>query len=288
MSELDANGSYIYEPSVSEASLARSLENIWELLPPNERTRVTITYDLSDKSNNLTLARALKEISAATSHTIGNSVTIRFSINKGYGTLDPQRLSFSLPGTDELTAELECDQDEHCYTSRLVDASGRGDIARHDVQIATVLQLLQGIGAPTKIDVDSDAAIVRSLSGGLLPNDTLRIDQYQLLYQDIIDDENGVGSTLELARSVILGPDEISEMIYFTESINHTAALTSRVTKLTKSEHGTVLSVEEKVKDESNDSISSRKVTISYDLIEKLQSHMALGLKKFNASSPLD
>jgi hypothetical protein len=264
---VDKNGSYLNEPSISEEALKKRIEFLVGSVPLNEKTVVERTVQLNDIDQDLDFLRSKKELEASLAHQIDASAVITLRYNPQIRAFEISELIFGLPGTTSLTANLSLDSDTGEYSSCLY-ASDTDQIARAPVQATTINTLLSTSGLETKVDASTQSELLAELFQTAQLEDELIIRQKATLFESELTD--GIVGICSVERVQTYSKDEIIDVIHFMNEVHTDTSRHARVLSVINSHHGSTISAKEVNEDSLADVQSERTLSFDYNTIEKM------------------
>jgi len=273
MSDFESQGSFMYEPSVSEKEVAQRLRDLSDLMTPDKCRNIErrFSFELTNRFKNKELYRSIQEISAALRHEVGNEVTVKFQLNPRWKAVQPSHLELSLPGTGEVKAHADYDSDSGLFDAYLKDADGTV-LPRDTISVETAENLLTSLGIPGTIDDFTQKGLHRWLQTGIGNETHQHILQRHVIYESESDDE--IAGTCEIEKEQIISPEEVTTYIRFIETILTDDKRFARVLTLFESDRGSGLSVEEITQSEDGTDTKPTQRQLDYELIEKLLQHL--------------
>lgn len=270
--DTEKTGSFIREPAISEEALKQRIEYLIGTVPLNEHTVVERTLHFDELGNNLDFVRSKKELEASLNHQIDTQATVTLRYNPSWRVFDARKLTFALPGTSSLTANLTLDTDAGEYASSLYDDQTEQEIARKPVQPSTVGTLLTTAGLSPEVVASTQSELLAELFQTARHDDELTIKQSAVLMESEMTEL--LSSACYVERTQTYSADEITDIIHFVTEINSADSSHARVISVINSQHGSTITGEERSINHATGESTARGMTFDYDTIEKMLSHV--------------
>jgi hypothetical protein len=270
---IDKNGSYLREPSVSEEALRQRIESLIGDIPLNTRTAVERSVMLTESVDEIALLRSKKELEASLNHRVDNRVMVTMGYNPTWQIFDIQKVQFDLQGTSSITGNLEYDAENDLYSACLYDKENRQQIPREPVRPSTVSGLLATKeGFKSRIQATTQSELLMELFDSIEADTEITIRQQATLFdEEIADDLYGV---CWIERTQTVGSQDIVDVIRFVNETHTGDSSHARVISVINSQHGSVLQGEEVNQHHESGNSSRSSIEFDYETIEKLLGHV--------------
>lgn len=264
----EKNGSFLREPSVSEGELKARIEALIADVPLNGNTVVERNISLDGEVSDIDMLRAKKELEASLGHQISDRMTVRMRYNPNWQAFDIRHLRFALPGTTALTAHADFDPESDSYSSYLLDADTKKQIARKPVQTSTIRTLVENDGFISNVTATTQSELLMQLMQAAPTDMELTIRQSAVLIEEEVSDD--IYGMCSIERTQTYSEDDILDVIEFTNQVCMTDSKHARVIKVINSQHGSTITGEETSEDEITGETTFRHIEFDYDMLEKL------------------
>jgi len=277
---VDKDGSYLREPSVSEGELKARIEALAADTPFNDSTVLERSLTLESDVASIDMLRAKKELEASLGHQIDNRLSVSMRYNPNWQTFDVREVRFALPGTISLTANASYDPGSDTFSSYLYDSVTEQQIARGPIQTSTIGTLLQSDGIHATFSASNHTELMANLYQTASPDMSVTIHQLTTLIDEEVTED--LHSTYSIERTQTFSDDDILDVIEFVETIDQPTVSHARVISVLTSQNGSTITAEQVTHNHATEENTHQQIEFDYETLEKLLKHVDKARNRLN------